>query len=190
MLRRPLVGIALLVATSTAAATDLDLSLGTDVAEIGLSETLKTDRAGNVRAGGAFLFNDGDDLVGSGFLHVLGHPQRNATPLSFGAGIKAFAADLDRADTTVAALGIGGSARLEAPTTRLPLAFTLSGHYAPDIVTTGSGDSVTELIGRVSMEIAPAASAYVGYRYLEFALDDHDDRDVDDDFHVGLRLSF
>lgn len=174
----------------TASATDLDLNLGGDTAEIGLHQTLSAQAPDTTRVGGSVLFNDEDDIVGSGYLQVIGNLDQGFQPLKFGAGVKAYAADLDAADTTTGALGIGGLLRLDIAQTEVPLAVVAEGYVAPDITSTGRGQGVTELTGRFEARFARNATAYVGYRYLEFDVDNASDQDVDDDFLVGLRLSF
>lgn len=187
---RILTAALLLSVAGVASATDLDLNLSDDTAEIGLSQTLQSQQPDTSRVGAAVLFNDDDDVVGSGFWHVTGNLRQGYEPLKFGAGVKAYLANLDAADTTVAALGIGGLLRLEIPQTTVPLAAVVEGHIAPAITTTGQGEGVEELIGRLEARFARNATAYIGYRYLNFEVNHHRDRRVDNGFLVGLRLGF
>lgn len=173
-----------------AGATDLDLNLGSDTAEIGVRQPLKAQTPDTTRVGGSLLFNDESDIVGSGYLQVIGNLDQGFQPLKFGAGIKGYAADLDDADTTIGAVGIGGLLRLDIPQTEVPLAVVTEGYVAPDITSTGRGEGVLDLTARFEARFARNATAYVGYRYLEFDVDSANDREVDDDLMVGLRLSF
>lgn len=190
MWQRILIAAALAGIAGHASAAELDLSLSDDTAEIGV---LGNPRAGNMdenRAGAALFFNDDSDIVGSGFWHVTGRLRQGFEPLKFGAGVKGYLADLDAADTTVGALALGGSLRLDIPNMQVPLAASVQGHIAPDITTTGRGDGMVELVSRLEARFARSASAYVGYRYLRFDLDNARDPRLDTNFHVGLRMQF
>lgn len=173
-----------------AAALDFDINLSSDTAEIGVSGSPAPGNVDDTRAGAAVFFNDDDDVVGSGFFHVTGRPREGFEPLKFGAGVKAYAADLDAADTTVGALALGGSLRLDMPGAPVPLAVSVQAHAAPDITTSGRGEGMVELVSRLEARFARSASAYVGYRYLRFDLERARDRRLDTGFHIGLRMAF
>lgn len=173
-----------------AAATSVGLSLGDDTAALNIRQELNWQEPDDTRVGASILFNEADDLVGSGSLQVIGDLRPGFSAVKYGAGIKAYVADLDAADTTIGALGIGGLLRFDIPQTRVPLAVVLQGYYAPEITNTGSGEGVVDLSARFEIRFARSATAYVGYRYLAFDVENVGNHEVDDDFMVGLRLSF
>lgn len=190
MWQRIFIVTALAGAAGPAAALDFDINLGSDTAELGVVGAPGPGGVDETRAGAAVFFTDDSDVVGSGFWHVTGRLRDGVEPLKFGAGVKAYAADLDAADTTVGALALGGSLRLDIPATEVPLAASIQAHAAPDITTSGRGDGMVELLGRLEARFARSASVYVGYRYLRFDLERARDRRLDTNFHVGLRMGF
>lgn len=173
-----------------ALATSVGLNLGDDTAEFNVSQKLDAQELDDMRVGGSLLFNDNDDFVGSGYLQVIGDLRPGFSALKYGAGFKAYVADLDGPDTTFGAVGLGGLVRLDIPQVTVPMAVVLEGYFAPEITTAGRGEGVLDLTARFELRFARSATAYVGYRYLEFEVDRFDDYEVDDDFLIGLRLSF
>jgi len=47
-----------------------------------------------------------------------------------------------------------------------------------------------EINARLSLEIVPAAKAFVGYRMLEVENDSHVTLELDDNVHFGFRMQF
>lgn len=174
----------------SAAATGVSLNLGDDTAEISVRQELDLQQPDELRVGASLLFNEADDLVGTANLQVIGDLQPGFRALKYGAGFKAYVADLDATDTTIGALGIGGLVRLDIPQTAVPLAVVLEGYFAPEITNTGRGEGVIDLTARFEVRFARNATAYIGYRYLEFDVENAGGHEVDDDFLVGLRLTF
>lgn len=173
-----------------AAALDFDINVSGDTAEIGVIGDPAPGNIDDTRAGAAVFFNDDDDVAGSGFFHVTGRLREGFEPIKFGAGVKAYVADLDAADTTVGALALGGSLRLDMPGAPVPMAISVQAHAAPEITTSGHGDGMVEVLSRLEARFARSASAYIGYRYLRFDLENARDRRLDTGFHVGLRMAF
>lgn len=173
-----------------AAAMDIGLNLGQDTAELSLRQELSVRSPDETRIGASLLFNETGDVVGSGYVEVLGDLRPGFQALSYGAGIKGYVARLDDADTTLGAVGLGGMLRLDIPQTTIPMALVLEGYVAPDITTTGRGEGVIDLTARYEFRFARSATAYVGYRYMEIDLGDAGDHQVDNDFLIGIRLSF
>lgn len=180
----------LLIAAGQAAATEVGLNLGDDTAQLTVSQALNTSNLDDIRVGGSVLFNDADDFLGAGFLQVIGDLQPGFSALKYGAGFKAYVAALDGPDTTIGAVGIGGLLRLDIPQTPVPMAVVLEGYFAPEITSTGSGEGLLDLTARYELRFARSATAYIGYRFLEFDVEGVGDYEVDDDFLIGLRLSF
>lgn len=173
-----------------ATATDVGLNLGDDTAELNLRQELSVRSPDETRVGASLLFNEVGDVIGSGYIQVLGDLQPGFQALSYGAGIKGYGARLDDADTTLGAVGLGGMLRLDIPQTSIPMALVVEGYVAPDITTSGRGEGLVDLMARYEFRFARSASAYIGYRYMEIDLGGASDYEVDDDFLVGIRLSF
>ena len=54
----------------------------------------------------------------------------------------------------------------------------------------GDTESAREFNVRAEIEVLPSTRGYIGYRYLEFDLEDVDDVEVDEHAHLGIRLQF
>jgi len=67
----------------------------------------------------------------------------------------------------------------------------LSGHlyFAPDITTFGDSNGVTDLMIRADYQVIPQAFAYIGYRQIDSKLPAAT-ANLDDNFHVGIKLLF
>ena len=97
--------------------------------------------------------------------------------------------DIDDIDQDVLALGIGGQARYVFQT-RTPVGFVLEAFAAPGITSFGDTENGREVNVRIEIEVLPSTRGYIGYRHLEFDLEDVDDVEVDDNAHIGIRLHF
>ena len=71
-----------------------------------------------------------------------------------------------------------------------PLAILLEGFVAPEVVSLADFEGVREYRIALELEVTPSARAYVGYRKLEFELDNNIDIVTDDKAHAGVRFSF
>ncbi len=138
---------------------------------------------------GAF-FNDENDAVVTGILHVMGPPADGFSPLQFGAGGKGFLMHLDEPDTsTVAALTLGFSSRLTLPS-HVPQALTARVHLAPNITSFGKAERVLEAVLRYELNFTPLASAFIGYRSLRVRLEDEPTHTLDRSLHIGVRIAY
>ena len=189
MIRRIVLGTVLTAAAFAANATDLGVALNNDMAEV----TLRTQRTGTqvqgAEAGAGILFNQDNDLVGSALFHVTNDNGQRWQPLILGVGLKGYGIHLDDEDKNIGALGLGGSAKIGIPA-QMPMDVYLAAHYAPDILSSSDGKSVTEVLARYELGITKGATAFVGYRLLRVDLKHHSAEKVDDSFHLGLKLTF
>lgn len=135
------------------------------------------------------LFTDEDDWLASGKLLVMGPPGVQGSRFQLGAGVKAYAVDIDRVDDQVFGVGIGGAVRYQLPT-QAPLSLAVEGYYAPDVTAFSGAEDIIDLSGRVELEIAAGTRAYVGLRVLEVDAERGGEAELDDGLHVGVRLTF
>jgi hypothetical protein len=164
-----------------------------DQAELFVSE--RAAQAGYVRPIGlsatdasvAGFFNEDTDLMVNGGLITSGAPA-GQLPLTFGAGARAYLFSLDDADEEVLSAALGGRVGYTIPA-NIPLLITVEGFYAPEILTT-EGENMLDLIARFEVEFIPRTLGFIGYRLFEVDLEDRDEVQLDDNIHVGLRLSF
>ena len=90
---------------------------------------------------------------------------------------------------TASALALGGQIRYVIPSTT-PVALMAEGFISPDITTFNDAEQYLEYRFALELEVTPSARAYIGYRKIEIDLGGIDDYEMDDDFHLGVRLAF
>ena len=140
-------------------------------------------------AGGLFLSED-RDVIGTVALQVpadisLGRLGRR---LSFTFGPRAYVALLSNENEDVFAIALGAQVRYVLAF-KQDLAIVGSAFYAPDILTFGSGDNVSDLFAGAEMKVARGASVFAGWRWFKIKLPGPD-RTLQDDFIAGVRLQF
>lgn len=148
--------------------------------EVALSnETLQLryiGREGAVGAGGqvtgTFFLSEERDVVLSGaalFPADLPDNLDFGRRLSLRFGPQVYAALLKEENNDVLAMSVGAQARFVL-NRRMGLAISGQAFYAPDILTFGSADSLTDLSARAEMQIGPQLQAFGGMRWFEFDL--------------------
>ena len=149
-------------------------------AEFALSnETLQlryVGRDGQVGEGGqingAFFLSEERDIVLSGgvlFPAALPDDLTVGQRLTLRFGPQVYAALLQEENNDVLATSVGVQARFVV-NRRMGLAVAGHAFYAPDILTFGSADNLTDLSARVEMQVAPELLAFGGMRWFEFDL--------------------
>lgn len=144
--------------------------------------------ASNADVSVAGFFNEDDDIMLNGGLVVSGQPA-GQLPFSFEAGVKAYVFSLDNVDEDLAVGALGGRVRYTIPA-NIPMHVSAEAFYAPEILTTSAGDNMLDMNMRLEVEFIPRTTGFIGYRMLEVDLNDGRDVELDDNIHVGLRLSF
>jgi hypothetical protein len=95
--------------------------------------------------------------------------------------------DKPSGNTFGALLGVQGAYWLP---TRMPSALVAEYLFGPKILTTGDGDSMSEINIRYQMQLMTNLSGYVGYRQFKIKMENGPDIDFDDGAHIGIELSF
>ncbi|APZ41756.1 hypothetical protein [Acidihalobacter ferrooxydans] len=181
-------GTVLLAASSAAMANGLDFQLSNKTAQLTfLTDSGLLGYSGAQLSFGGFT-NSNNDYMGEVGLLVQGIPA-GRSPLTFGLGVNAYAAHIHQWQDNVQALAISGLAKYTIPN-RMPMAVVLDAHYAPEITTFSSGKSFTDVGLNYQIEVTPGATAYAGYRLLQTNVKNHGEYNLDDGFHVGIRLAF
>ncbi len=190
MLKRILaVTITALVATQVQA-RGFDLRLADETAEILYLTESSTFGYGGADIGMGFFFNEADDVSFSAAAMITGNGAGNNRSLKLGVGMKALFSAIDVIDEEVGALAIGGQIRYVIPSST-PIAFLVEGFVAPSIVSFSGAEQYTEYRVAIELEVTPSARAYVGYRNMEYDLENYAvDYELDDDWHVGVRIEF
>jgi len=189
MLKHSALPLALLTAASGAAAQDLEIAINDDMVEGVYSRQAYGEGKRRDHFGGGVIVNNDSDLVGSGFYRINNDLQGQLNPITVGLGGKAYAASLDHSDETVGALALSGNARVSLPTD-IPLSVAGQAHLAPEILTAGESDGLTEVQLRLESQVLDGVDAFFGYRYLEFDMENAQDEEVDDGLQLGVRFYF
>ncbi len=186
-IRLAILGLAMLSA-STAHAAGIDISLADETAHLQYLTDSGSLGYGGADVGVGVFFNEADDVLGTGNLLVTSNPGRSNN-LQFGIGAKAYGGNVDRTDETVGAIAIGGLLRYLIPS-QTPMAVALEGYGAPSITSFGDTEDLREVMARFEVEVMPSTRGYIGYRFLEPDLDNGGEVELDDNFHVGIRITF
>ena len=193
---------ALLLATSAVcapAALAQDLVSDRPVGEISFSDdTMQLryrDAGRNVdvgrggRASGALFLSESRDIVFFGDL--LFPADIGAEQLQLIFGPRMYAALLEDENNDVLSLSLGGEARFELTSN---LAIAAQAFYAPDILTFGTADSLTDLSARVEFELQDRLTVFGGMRWFEFELideiDGSDERTLQEELFAGMAWRF
>jgi hypothetical protein len=134
---------------------------------------------------GLFLSEDRDIVATAGLLmdSTLNFGWR---PLQVRFGPKAYAALLSERNTDTFALSIGVQARYELVPSR-KIAIAGHAYYAPDILTFGSADRVTDLMARGELGLADQLIVFGGWRWFRMDLTDQPNRDLQNQLFAGVR---
>ena len=142
------------------------------------------------RMAGTFFLSEQRDVVLSGALLFPAEIDVGIGALSILVGPQAYAALLEDENSDVMSLALGTELRLLL-NRRLGLAVSGQAFYAPDILTFGSADSLTDLSARVEVNFAPRLTAFGGMRWFEFDLTDGaGERTLQEEVFVGVGYRF
>lgn len=177
---------------NAAHAAGLDISLGDETAQfVYMFDSDSQIGIGGADVGAGVFFNEQDDYLLNFSVLVMGHSAGRNRALQLGAGAKAYVGELDiPVQEDVGAVGVGGKISYIFPAS-MPMALSAELFYAPDITSFGDNESLTELLIRLEIEVAPTTRFYFGYRNLETEFENSGiDYELDDNGHVGVRFSF
>lgn len=199
MIRLLIVSGAALLASSPVFAAGFDIRLGDDAAQFEyLFDSDSQIGIGGADIGAAFFYNENDDVALSLGALVTGSSAGRNRALQFGAGARAYGAELDCSDSpqpcgqrdSVSAVAVGGRLSYIFPS-QTPMALTGELFLAPGITSFGDSDGMSDVQLRFEVEVAPATRFYLGYRVFEFELENTNiDYELDDSGHAGVRFSF
>ena len=165
----------------------LDVYLSEDALQALYARTLPIGQVDDARIRVGFFMNEARDLIGIGdaSVDVIDPTRRRHWGLAVGP--RAYGALLSIEDQDIFAIALGGKASYYFDDDR-DTAISLTMYYAPDIVTFGTADNVTDVSVEFETRLTERMRVYVGYRTFEIDLPI--DREVDDGLHLGLRGNF
>jgi hypothetical protein len=175
-----------------------DLEQQRPVGEVALSDDtlqlryIASGRAMDVerasRISGTFFMSEARDLVLSG--DVLFPGDLNIDRLQVLFGPRAYAALLEDENNDVLAASLGVEVRYEL---NRASGFAVSGQafYAPDILTFGSANNLTDLSARAEIRLQDRLTVFGGMRWFEFELTDGDEeRTLQEELFAGVAWRF
>ena len=172
---------------ATALDQAFEVSLSDDALQVLYVRQSNFGDIGPTELRGGFFYNEDRDLIG--IADLLAHVGDEVDVRSFEVrvGARAFAAFLAPEDQDVFGIGLGGEAQYFLGSARNS-SITLNLFYSPDIVTFGTADNIKDASLRFTTRLRSGTDIFVGVRTFEFDLPE--DREVDDNVHIGLRHSF
>lgn len=169
----------------------------TDTAEVALSnDTIQLRYIGNgpsfgadrSRFSGTFFLSEERDVILSTGLTVPANLGIDRLTIRFGPQV--YAALLEEENNDVLAVSVGAEVRYLL-IRRLGLAVSGQAYYAPDILTFGSADSMTDLVARLEMDVAPRLTVFGGMRWFEFDLTEGGgERTLQEELFAGVGYRF
>lgn len=164
---------------SNANAASFDINVNSDVFRVTLAKVMDRNEVADF---GIMTAKENRNRNSESVLH-LGYHWLNR---NFRLGFRTIYAS--PGDYDILALGLGFQAR-----TALSRNVYLGGHfyYAPSAFSFLDGDGYDEFAIRLMLKLGRSAFAYLGYRKFEFGISPfRDNFELDDDFHIGLKLYF
>lgn len=171
----------------------IDFRVGSEAAELSYLTQASSFGYGGADIGFGVLFNEDNDVLGTGSILVSGSSTGDVQGLHFGVGGKAYMGVIDGPDDSLdvkgGAVSIGASLRYVF-SSHTPIALLGEVYFAPEVTSISDFDRLLEYRLAVELEVTPSARAYIGYRNLEVTIDGDIDYEVDDAAHIGVRFEF
>jgi hypothetical protein len=181
-------GIAHAQRDDTATDSVIELALSNDTLQLRYESRGEMVGVEDSRFSGAFFLSEERDIVLSAGLAF--PAPMDLGRLSVMAGPQIYAALLEEENNDVMATSIGAQVRFEIDR-RLGLAVAGHAYYAPDILTFGSADNLTDLGARVELDLGPRITAFGGMRWFEFDLTEGGgERTLQEEVFVGFGYNF
>jgi len=176
------------LAGTPAAGSSAEVALSNDTLQL---RYLDDDEAFDVqgsRITGTFLLSEERDIILSGAMLFPADFGWDRLDIVFGP--QAYAALLDDENDDVLAVSVGAEARFVL-NARSGLAIAGHAYYAPDILTFGSADALTDLMARAEIRAAERLTVFGGMRWFEFDLTDgQGERTLQEEVFVGAGWRF
>lgn len=165
--------LSLLVSSAAAAQTDstsgrsAEIALSNDTLELRYQGTADVREIPRNRVTAAILLTEDRDIVIDGGLLIPANLQLGRFSLQFGP--RGYAALLDEENNDIFSLSVGAELRFDIDRSR-GLAIAGKAYYAPDILTFGSADNLTDFSARAEMKASQDLLLFAGMRWFELDL--------------------
>lgn len=165
-----------------------ELALSDDTLELRYAGAARVEEVPRSRFTAGILLSEDREFVLDGGLLIPSN--QNLGPVSLRFGPRAYAALLRDENDDVLALSVGAEVRFDI-TRRSGLALVGHAYYAPDILTFGASDNLTDLSARAQINVSQQLLAFAGMRWFEFDLaDGNSERTLMEEMFVGVGWQF
>ncbi|MCG6933159.1 MAG: YfaZ family protein [Gallionella sp.] len=188
-----LFAIGIMATCSTSALADtVDINLRDTSAQFQYISSLGRDPLGKTKFHVGVLYHNRNNMLGDFGLVVQDELGDNAPGFSVGVGIKGLVAKVagdTRIVSRTSAMALGGLVRYSPPEAQR---FGVVGeiYMSPNIVTFGDANRYVQSNVRAEYEVIPQAVAYLGYRRIEFGINNRPNEILDEGVFLGVRISF
>jgi hypothetical protein len=166
----------------------VELYISDDAMQAQYVRTLDLGEVGPTEVRGGFFYNEDRDLIAIADLLAFVGDEVGVRSLELRVGTRVYGAFLAPENEDVFGVGLGGEAQYFLNSAR-NASVTLSLFYSPDIVTFGSANNFKDASLRLMTRLRNGTDVFFGFR--SFEIDGlAEDREVDDNMHVGFRRSF
>ena len=167
----------------------IDVYISEDAMQGLYSRQLSMEEFGPIEIRGGVFYNEARDLIAmaDGLVQIGEVEPRER--LRFKAGSRMYGAFLATENNDIFAVAVGGEAEYFLGNQQ-SASIMLEAYYAPDILTFGTADNMSDVSLRINFGLNSATNVYAGYRLFEIETLVSGDREIDDHLHVGFRRNF
>lgn len=166
-----------------------NIALSNTTANLGVF-SLKETAVDVTRVGANFFYNEPGDKFLSAEVQVNRKGLTTNENLEFGVKAKAFYLLQHTTDNDGFGLMLGVTGRYWIPA-EMPAAAFFELMHAPQIITGGKAESVTDMLVRAELRILPKVNAFIGYRYLGTTFSGGGSTyELDSNVHIGIEVGF
>lgn len=166
----------------------VELYVSNDALEALYVRTLDLGDLGPTEVKAGFFYNEDRDLIGIGDLLANIGDDVGLRRFDVRVGTRVYGMFLAPEDQDVFGISIGGEAQYFIDSARTT-SVMLAAFYAPDIMTFGQADNVQDVTLRFMTRLRNGFDVFLGYRNFRIDIQPQD-REVDDNLHLGFRRSF
>ncbi|MDG6774575.1 YfaZ family outer membrane protein [Thiomicrorhabdus sp. ZW0627] len=177
----------LLITPVHADSVGLDLAVSDETANFGIF-TQSQSPVDSSRYAAHYFYNEPGDRVYSVSADVQRKGMAGNPNLELGLKGKGFYFTQDSFNLDGFGLMLGVVGRYWLPT-QSPASVSVEALYAPEIVTSGDANSMTEMSVRADLHILPNVVGFVGFRYLVGDLKADSNYEFDKNAHIGVEVS-
>ena len=178
---------ALITASTSTMARNMDFSLGTDTVTADYSDLLEGSDYGRKEYTVGLLYNRDDNFFVDAALQIIDEAGSKFPGLEVGVGPKVYFGQTKTQDYLSFGIAALANYRMQELNRYLFSGYVF---FSPSIVSFIDADQMWELNLNAGYEIIPAATAYIGFRRIRAKVNINAERTVDNEIHFGLKMDF